>query len=216
VSAADLFKVDPPDRWAWPVSYRYHIDTPWGETTQELTVDVPIFAGDATSSQNLGLELWRRGVAVATTRHVALVVWETVVWRELPFPIVKPAGDVRGLLSGAASAQVDTPVVVFHTDHGDDLARRRFFLSGAPAAWVQDGLVTLGGRDAMEAWGIMMGCMMSGDLTGAPCTQLLMYPGLLPPEIGNVTGVAFRRVRRYRGFHHTAKAPDEPLGPWPS
>lgn len=211
----DFFKVDPPARWANPVSYRFHIDTPWGETQQDLHVDCPVLAGNTTASQNLGLELWRRGVATATTRHVVLVVWETVVWRELPFPIVRPAGNVRGLLDGAAAAQSDTPVVVMHSDHADDLARRRFFLSGAPASWVADRMVTLGGRDAMETWGTMMGVMLAGDLVGAPCTMLLAYPGLLPASIDNATGVAFRRVKRLRGMQYTARAPDESFEAWP-
>lgn len=184
-------------------------------TQQELTVDVPELTDNLEATVALGRLLWQRGVAPATTRQSVLWYWETVVWKGLPVPVAQPDGFSTGLLEGTAAAREDSPVVVMHTGHADGRGRRRFFLAGAPASWVPDGLMTMNALNAAEAWGRLMMVGLSRHITGSPLLWLLRYPQLLPVTVDNPSGVAFRRVEYLRCCWHTERAPDPSPAPWP-
>jgi len=211
----DYFRVAPVSAYAWLISYRYWITAPWGETRQELTLNVPSLLSNPDASIALGVHLWKRGIAPAITRHVRMWAYETVLWHQLPFPNMTPVDDAYGLLDGAAAPRADTPYVGFHSDHSDDMGMRRFFLPGAPASWISGRQLTRGGRDALEGWGIMLGAACSSYLIGAPMQLQLLFNELLVPSAGNITGAAFRPVKWVRGFEHTARAPEPSSGVWP-
>ena len=121
----------------------------------------------------------------------------------------------RGLLAGPAAARAHAAVAVLLTGHMDQRGFTRMHLGGTPAAWVSGGMLTLGGRDALEAWGAMMLMGLSSHLTGSPMQWLVPYRGVLEPWAGNPGGDAFRRVEYVAGMQHTKPAPEPSMAPWP-
>jgi hypothetical protein len=215
MTAEELFRVDPLSAYEWPCTFRYHTETSWGRSQLEITVDAPALAGDIEHSMNLGHVLWSRAIAPAIVHGVSLLAWDTVMWQFQPSALPMVDGLSTGLLAGSPAAREDSAVAVLHSGHSDDLGRRRMILPGVPSTWVSGGLLTLGARDALEAWGEMMLMGLCRSLTGAPLQWLLTYPGLLPASSENVGGVAFRKVEYVRGCHHTRRAPDPTSAPWP-
>lgn len=203
------------DDVAWPVTWRWHTRGPWGDTTQEVTVNVPGLEGDIAGSMRLGGLLWERSVAAATTSEMQLREWDTVCWRfaDAGLPSLDPPK--IGRLAGTPAARKDTPVIVLHTDHLDTLAMRRFFVPGVPDRWIEDELVTRGAFHALEALGHVMTMGLQGHLTGGPMIWMIAYPQLIEPSIANHGGVAFRRVEYLRICHHTRPAPLPSVQPWP-
>lgn len=213
-TAADLQVIDLP-ALEWPVTFRWLIRAPWGRTQQELTVDVPALKDDVGASGRLGYELWKRAVAAATTNQVLLEAVDYIPWRFSPVPLFGLEPPVAGLLQGIPAPRADTACIVMHTGHLDRLSTRRMAVPGVPYRWINERLVTVGGRQALEALGQLMVMGMCGTLTGAPMVWMLAYPGLLEPTIENPSGVAFRRMEYLRICWHTTKAPEPSGEPWP-
>lgn len=180
-----------------------------------LTVDAPGVQNMGEATKRLGLELWRRAVALATTRSTTLLYYEWVAWHQLPIAVPELVGDTFGLIDGNPCPRADTPTVVFHTGHSDDLARRKFPLWGAPSFWMAGRRMTHGGLAAVETWGQIVMIGLSAHLTGAPMQLLLAYPNLLPAAVGNPSGVAFRRVEEIHGYLLPDRAPEPSQEPWP-
>ena len=214
-TATDYFKVLTLDDFAWPISYRFTHWLPWGKTQQVLTVDAPPLVNNPGASAAFGLELWRRVVAVATTGGCQLAAWETMTWKDSLAPAINVPPVTTGLLAGDALRRADTPVCMLCTSHGDDLDYRRIYLAGAPKRWVSDRKVTVGARDALEAWGTTLVLGLLKDVVSSPCELLIAYPELLVAQIGNPLGVAFRRVTHIVSMEYTARAPDLSSDPWP-
>lgn len=215
VTPAELFQVSEPAAHSWPITYRWHVSAPWGLTQQELSIDVPALEGDEGKSRTFGPMLWRTVVAPATTFQTYLVGTDVVCWKGLaaPLPHVHvPVGGVRG---GDPCSRENTPQVVLHTGHTDDMARRRFFLAGAPESWVGGRMVTLEGWDELESWWNALGVFARELVPGAPAQLLIAYPNLLPTSVENPTGVGFRKVVTGRGTLHAARAPDPSGASWP-
>ena len=212
---ADQLQVTDLTAWVWPVTFRFRLGLPWGETTQVMTVDAPGVQGDIESSLKLSSELWLRAVAPATVQQCTLLYTDVVMWRFQPSALPFSDGLTRGLLAGVASPRNDTACAVFSTDHTDGMAFARFPIAGVPSRWVDDGLLTVGALDALECWGaaVLMGTLR--HLVGSPMQLLLHYPRLLDPSSSNPSGVAFRRVERVFGMHHTRPAPVPSSEPWP-
>lgn len=215
MTAEEFFQVEPLAAYQWPVTWRFTITGPWGETRQELTVDVPSLTDNIEASQKLGEELWRRSIATAMCRQMALSIVETMCWRGSLAPLPAPAILATGLLDGTPTGRSDAAVVVQHSGHMDDLARRRFFLPGIPETWVHGRKLILGARDALQWWGEALGIGIARHRFGGDMQWLLAYPELLPPTIDNVRGVAFRKVVRLRGMEYTERAPELSSVPWP-
>lgn len=210
-----LYEVRPLEDFEWPVTYRYHMRAPWGDTQSELTVDVPALKDDIESSTKLGGELWRRAIAAAITRETELVVTDAVIWRFIPSPL--PLAEVfsKGLLGGTPATRNRSACLVLHSGHIDRRARQRFALPGIPAEWVTGGLLNRTARGGLERLARAMLMGMCGHLTGGPMVWLLPYPRLLDVSATNPSGVAFRRVEYVRCCWHTRPAPDVTGGPWP-
>jgi hypothetical protein len=119
------------------------------------------------------------------------------------------------LLGGAPSGRDDQGCLVLHTGHTDRLSKRRFHLPAVPSTWHWDGLMHPSGLRALDAAAKIMWMGFNGSLYGGPFTWLLAYPEMLPADIVNTNGVAFRRVQFVRSCWHTAKAPEISGAPWP-
>lgn len=211
----EKFRLLDPASLTWPCSFRYHLRTDWGDTQQVLSVDAPGVANLQGASTKLGLELWRRSVAIATTRQVSLLWWETVTWRTSSIPVPQVASSVFGLLSGNPSRREDTPHLELLTGHDDPLGFRRFPLAGSPSDWHDGHQLTFGGMNAVELTGRIMFCGMSNVLAAAPMRWLLAYPDLLPASAENPSGVGFRAVTDVRCFRHILRTPEPSSEPWP-
>lgn len=212
---ADDLKVQGVEAYDWPVTYRWLYAAPWGLTQSELTVNVPALRDNVAASGKLGYALWERSVAAATTGSTVLQAVDFIPWRFAPAPLFGLEPPVAGLLAGIAAPRAESGCLVMHTGHLDRLATRRLPLPGIPYRWIADRLVTVGGRQALEAVGQLMIMGMGGTLTGSPMTWLVAYPGLLEPTISNPSGVAFRTVEYLRVQWHTMKAPEPSSEPWP-
>ena len=200
---------------AWPITIRYQVRTDYGDTSQELTVDVPALQGAYEPSWKLGEELWRRAVAPATSGHAELIGYDTVLWKLAPAAIPTPVYFCPGGLSGAHGPRTQQGCLVLHTGHLDRRARRRFHLPAIPASWHEGGLLTPSGLRALDGWGKTMFMGLNGEMWGGPFAWYIAYPEALPATAANGNGVAFRRVAFVRSCWHTAQAPELSQSPWP-
>lgn len=201
---------------AWPISWRWHIQAPWGVYTQVLTVDAPELQDNPEKSRTLGKALYQGSVATATTRGTAPFFQETVCWKMSDLPMPDFLNVQQGTRFGPAAPRDRTAVIVMHTDHGDGRSRRRWFLGGMPADWQRDGLLTVEGAEELQtvARGMIVG-LVAGD-GPLPMRWLLAYPeaipgdGLIPPQ------VAFRLVSHLRVCQYTERTPALSSDLWPS
>lgn len=202
--------------FVWPITWRWHMRGPFGDTRQELTLDVPALYSSLEPSMKLGAGVWARAIAPAITHDVELIGWDTVMWRLAPAGLPMTTFGMYGGAPGPTAARDDSGCVILHTGHDDSLARRRMFYPGIPAGWVHDGLLTGSGMQNLQTVtrGAYIG--MSGQWNGGPYRWLIAYPGLLTPTIDNGDGVAFRTVEYLRVCQHTEKAPLLSGEPWPS
>lgn len=202
--------------FAWPVSWRWHIQAPWGVYTQVLTVDAPELQDNPTKSRALGKVLYMGSVAQATTRATAPFFQETVCWKMSDLPFADFLNTQQGWRWGSAAPRERSAVIVMHTGHDDGRARRRWFLGGMPADWQADGLLTLEGAEELQtvARSMVMGMIAGGG--GRPLQWLLAYPeaipgdGLVPPQVG------FRMVSHLRVCQYTERVPSLSSELWPS
>lgn len=214
-AASEKFRVLGLDAVTWPCTFRYHVKAAWGETQQVLTVDAPGLYDMIGASVQLGLELWQRGVALATTRSTSLLWWETVAWKASSIPVPQIATTAFGLLSGTPAPRFVTPQLELLTGHADDLGFRRFPLAGAPAEWQSLGILTHGGMNAAELAGRILMLGLGTHMSGSPMQWLLTYPQLLPADVENPSGVAFRVVTNLRVCTFPDRAPEPSTEPWP-
>lgn len=214
-AAETYFRVRPLSHFQWPLSFRYHVWAPSGQTQQVLTVDAPELYDQDGPSLALGAELWKRGVALATSSQVSLLWYEMVAWRRSTIPVPQLAAQAFGRLNHPPAPNTDAAQLVLHTGHDDDMGRRRFPIAGFPADWIQGRRLTHGGMAALELVGRMLMLGMASQLPNAPMVWLHAYPNLLPPGAENPTGVAFRTVEYVRACCLTDRAPDVSTEPWP-
>lgn len=204
-----------PNDYAWPVSYRFHIDGPWGRSQYDLTVDVPALAGLPVETGKFGRLLWLSTVAHATSILVNCWKYEAWAWKSAAgfCPPDSPPG--VGFRLGAAAGRLDAGCVMMHTGHLDHYALRRLAIGGIPAAWVNEGLLTRAGMGALESLAQTWLIGLRGVDTGGPAQWLLAYPHVVQPGLGNFFGVGLRRVDFLRVTHHTTRAPEPAGSPWP-
>lgn len=207
--------VKPLGDFAWPITWRWHMRAPWGDTRQEFTVDAPELYGGLQESIDLGLVLWQLVIAPAISGEVKLIVHDTVCWRLAPAAVPMSHAFERGGALGTPAARANSPVVMMHTGHLDAMALRRLYFPGAPSTWVAGGLMTPTGLGRLEGHmqGVYIG--LARELTGAPMRWLIRYPDLLPATAENPSGVSFRLVEYLRIVHHVDRAPDPSGEPWP-
>lgn len=212
---AEQLRVVQLDALAWPITWRWHMRAPWGDTRQEFTVDCPSLAGSIGPSMNLGLGVWSRAIAPAISHDVELVGWDTVCWKIAPAGLPMGAIGARGLQPGRGTERSQAGCVIMHTGDDDRLARRRLMYPCIPRGWVVDGLMTGTGMEALQtiARGVYIG--LASHWTGGPYRWLLAYPELLPATAANGNGVAFRTVEWLRCCLHVEPAPALSSEPWP-
>ena len=193
---------------AWPVTYSYYVNAPWGTTRQLLTVNAPALADNVAATQRLGAVLWGVVTAPAVVGSVSCSSFGCTIWRGAGIETLVPFPTLYGNAIGTAAARENTPVLCTLTGHGDSDGRRRFYLPGAPANYVANGLLQKAGFEALieHATGCMLG-LATPDL-GSGIEWLHAYPGILEPSPENVVGIAFRRVVHCRVLWHVEKAPE--------
>lgn len=199
------------EQLAWPVTYQYFLDTPFGETQQTLTVNVPQLEGMTEATKRLGPLLWSVLTAPAVVGDVRQYLCWVTTWKAygVPWPVGGIEG--RGNQIALSSSRENTPQIVMLTGHHDPDGKRRLFMPGAPRHWSENGLLTTTGWEQLlaHANGLMLGLATPDLLSGLE--WLIAYPNVLEASLGNLPGVAFRRVQHLRVCHHTDKAP-EPSG----
>lgn len=191
-----------------PISYGYIVQAPWGTTRQILTVEVPGLVGQDAAIKRLGWLLWGITTAPAVVGSVRLTHLSVTTWKALGVAVPEPVPEIRGNKIGTASARADSPQLVMMTGHLDDDGKRRWFLPGAPQHWHDGELLNTTGFEELipHARGIMLGLASPG--LGSGIELLIAYPGLLEPNLENMTGTAFRRVTHMRVVHHLDKSPE--------
>lgn len=192
---------------AWPVTYQFWVDAPFGETQQTITVNVPQLEGNTEATKRLGSLLWSVLTAPAVVGDVRHYLTWSTAWNAggLPTPFAGIEG--RGNLVGFSASRANTPQIVQLTGHGDSYSKRRLFMGGAPDHWVHDGMLTRAGWEALlpHANGIMLGLATPDLVSGMEL--LIAYPNVLEASPTNLLGVAFRKVKHLRVCQHTDEAP---------
>lgn len=191
-----------------PVTFRYWVGAPWGQTRQAITVNAPNFLGNDEALVRLGRLLWLGVTAPAVTSSVRLELMAIHVWRGAGLGVPHPVAQAEGQHHAFTAPRDETPQLLMLTGHPDDDGKRRFFLPGVPRNWVGNGLLTAAGMESLmgHARSIIMGLGAEGG--AQPLDWLWAYPGALEPTVENPTGIAFRRVVHIRVCYHTDRAPD--------
>lgn len=203
------------DELTWPVSYRFVEIGSHGWTQTELSLNIPVLNGNHDKTIAAGPTLWQAIVAPATTSSTQLIYFECLIHHEAPLPVLSGASLAFGLQPGTPAARDHSGVLLLHSGHPDELAVRRIFAYGMPAAWTDGETLNDAGWDHLMAWahGVYMGA--AADFIGGTMQLLHMYPRVLPVVPENLNGVAFRRVSDLRVCNYVDKAPDLFLGIWP-
>lgn len=205
---AALLDLLPLEDVPYPISWRYILQTPHGFTQQTLTADVPYLANRPDLGGALGARLWLSSLATASTASTALTVVQTVQWKQSSVAEVQAVTDTYGTRSGLTAAADSTAVLVALTGHQDTYGRRRLFLPGTPASWVQDRMLTQNGAAKLQelARALVLGIgLPHGD---KDIRWLNYYPGAITYEDPPFHRVGFRRVSHVRVCHYAERQPD--------
>lgn len=199
----------------WPISYRYHISTPFGGTQLELDVDAPSLWEDQAASRRLGLIIWAAAIAPAISTQVVPTYLEVVCWKVSTLPTLAATPTLIGLALGRATDRQDAGMLVLNSGHGDAYSLRRLSLPGIPRRWVEDHVLNEDGAAALQERGrvLMLGM---GEPAGASDPQLLLrHSNAIPAgDIGFPTP-GFRRIEHVRVLYHTEPAPTPGPDLWP-
>lgn len=198
-----------------PLTWRFNLSTPFGITSQELTLDVPAIGDDLAAALMLGARVWTDHIASAITASCSLDFIELVRWKISPLPVLG-AAPARPFASHLpATGKFNSGLLVLHTGHKDSRARRRFFLPCMPRNWQTDNVLNDAGRKNLGDLSRILIMGLQVDVGGSPMRWLLPYPDSLEADIGNLRGVGFRDVRAVRVCDHCDKAPDTVPIDWP-
>lgn len=198
-----------------PLTWRFNLSTPFGVTSQELTLDVPEIADNLAAAHALGRRIWTDLIASAITRRCTLDFQELVRWKISPLPNLGATGGPTGSSNLPATNKFNSGCLVLHTGHTDSFARRRFFLPAMPAVWVVDGSLTPQGMTNLYRFSSIALMSFANAIGGSPMRWLIAYPDVGPVDIGNLRGVAFRTVEYVRVCKYCDKAPDSVPINWP-
>lgn len=211
----DLASMRPITDFPWPVTYRWLVQTAYGATEQELSVDVPGLVGLPDETKALGKLLWGASVAAATTDDARLLIQDTIAWQLGPVPLAPSPMAVMGTLGAPAGPRGRQASFVLHSGHGDSWAKRAFFLPSIPRSW-SDG-ETLNGTGLHHLEGLAQRMIMGigGWLVGSPMAWLVRHTLPDGPDINGPRTTYFRNVAGIRVCHHVERAPEPSLHPWP-
>lgn len=86
---------------------------------------------------------------------------------------------------------------------------------GFPRNWGTDGMLNEAGWDESLRFAHVVAMGFSHDAISGGFQQLLHWTRVVPFDITNIFGVAFRKVTHWSVCQHLGKAPDYSLGLWP-
>lgn len=203
------------DDITWPVTYHFVASSGSGFFSWELSFDIPSLNTLEEETKAYGGEVWKASIATAICSSVRLEYWETLMHKVSPAAGIGVDAGARGRIIATPAPRDHTAIIGFNTDHADSFGRRRFYLYGMPHSWYgPNGLSEAGWTGAMGfAHLLAIGC---SHHFGAGLQQLLLpYWNVIPADLGNIYGVAFRRVSSYNVFQFDERAPDANLTLWP-
>jgi hypothetical protein len=194
--------------FTWPVTYSYQVLTPGGLTSQEITVDVPMFENNSGAAILMARKLWIAALAPAMSVACSMIAADVRCWRGAPYWLDGGATPTFGAQFGLPASREHTPVVVMHTDRDDRYSRRRLFLAGAPRGWITDSLVNEEGAGELRT--ILHGLYggLVGSIENAPMSWLIRYPEAVPDPTTGTRVTGFRVVSHLRLCHYTVPFPD--------
>lgn len=199
----------------WPVTYRFLTSSPYGFSSTELTLDMWRLIDRPEASKAAGPEIWKKSVALATSRSVRLELCEVMMWKLPTGPQIQDPGDRVGVQHLTPSHRDESLIIGMHASAQEARSTRRMAIFGFPRGWHEDGMLNEAGWDGGMLLGNVMGASFQHDAIGGGMQQLLHWTGVVPFSIDNIFGVAFRRVTSYSVCQYLGKAPDYELGLWP-
>lgn len=195
----------------WPVTYTYHLQTPFGGSQQRLTVDLPLNQFNFDSTVRYGALLWQLAVARATSVSTVLTATTVTAWRTGEGALVPPEFFTTGTHPSLSGSRSETAGLVIHTGGHDRLSLRRFPIVGTPRQWVTDGMLTSTARRTLEQTAQAWKMGMAWELPPFYVRWLQVYTDYdAGPELG-VMSLGFRIVQAVRVLHYTMRAPEPAL-----
>lgn len=199
----------------WPISWRWHIQAPWGTYNTVLSVEAPSLVDNVPASQRLGKLLYALSVAPATTISTRPTFQETVCWKNGDVPTAEGVSQLQGARFGATSARSSSPVMVMLTGHEDGRGKRRLYFGGAPAAWSDGEQLRVGGAERLQEIGRSLIAGMVAGTGDLLMRWMLAYPRSVPISGPIGQEVSFRPVTSLRICSHVERTPELSQLIWP-
>lgn len=203
------------DDLVYPISYRWHLDTPFGATQVELTVDGEGIDGFFDGAPRLGELLFMAAIAPAIHHNVSCRMIESMVWKEALVPTITFPQGVQGLRFGGRLGREHGVCLVLHSGDHDSLALQRIIIPTPDPDWVEGGLLTVAGAEQLQtlARGWVYG--MTRIINGSDLRLLIMHPNVVPSPLKEVKRPGFRDVQYIRVLQHTERVPEQGPVDWP-
>lgn len=199
----------------WPVTYRFLTSGPGGFSSTEFTLDMWRMIDRPDDTKAVAPLIWARSVAYATSHAVRLELCEVMMWKLPTGPQIVGAGDHVGHNMLTAGARDRSLILVSHDAVMDRFSSRRTAIHGFPRDWSTEGMLNEAGWTEGMRFGHVIAESFSHDTIGGGFQQLHHWTRVVPFDITNLFGVAFRRVNHWSICQHVGKAPDYELGLWP-
>lgn len=199
--------------FAWPVTYWYLMAAPWGYAKAEITLDVPGFVDNLEATVASVNMVWEGAIAPAISFLVGLVDGGGYCWKAGQ-NTARANTNLAGMRFAPPAGVEHGVTVVQHTGHTDRHARRRLFLPGCPASWIDNsGQITpVGAGKLLEHLrGVFAG--FSGTVENNPFSWLLAYPEAIRDPMTGFGTPGFRFVQSLRLCSYTVPVPDPTLAP---
>jgi hypothetical protein len=199
-----------------PLTFRFMIDTPFGFTTQDLTLDIPTLPFTLEVMSRFAPSLWSTCFGSASSASVHCSIATVVNWKGtggfiLSVPFVTQSGRVHT----TAASQDESGVLILHTGHTDNFARRRIYLAGMPRNWQFQGLLNGTGQSEIYNAVSRMYMAFKGTALANPYRWLIAYPRVVEAGETNLFGVAFRQPEYFRIANHCGKPQEGISLDWP-
>lgn len=199
-----------------PMTFRFLLDSPHGFTYQDLTLDIPDLQTDLETLSRFASSIYNLTYGSASCTSLQASIATVVFWKATAaliktVPLVAAGGQVHA----THGAREDSGVVVLHTGHADNFARRRLYIPAMARNWVHEGVLNGTGQtqlyNAVATWYMAF----KGSALPNPYRWLIAYPRVVQSDETNFFGVAFRQPEFFRICSHTGK-PQEGSGlDWP-
>jgi len=203
------------DDLTWPCTYRFNCQSGSGPMSWELSVDIPAFNGLPDESRAIGGAIWNSTVATATTSSLVLLYYDFLIHKAGPAVSIAGGFGLSGRQFGTPAPRNKSGVLTFNTHHGDRYGNRRHYLYGMPNNWQDANGLTSRGWDGCMAYAHLLAMGLQAHNGAGMMQHLIPYWNVVPADINNLFGVAFRRVASYSVYQHTDKAPDQFTTLWP-